>query len=76
MSPRKAAKQMQAAVVLCVCVCVVLQWCYNGVTMLLQWCCSGVAVVLQWCYTGVTVSPRKAAKQMQAAVVVCGVKVV
>jgi hypothetical protein len=22
----------------------VIQWCYNGVTIVLQWCCSGVAM--------------------------------
>jgi hypothetical protein len=31
----------------------VLQWCYNGVTMVLQWCYNGVTMVLQWCYNGV-----------------------
>jgi hypothetical protein len=31
----------------------VLQWCYNGVTMVLQWCYNGVTTVLEWCYNGV-----------------------
>jgi hypothetical protein len=35
-------------------VTMVLQWCYNGVTMVLQWCYNGVTMVLQWCYNGVT----------------------
>jgi hypothetical protein len=30
-----------------------IQWCYNGFTVVLQWCYSGVTVVLQQCYSGV-----------------------
>jgi hypothetical protein len=32
----------------------VLQWCYNGVTIVLQRCYNGVTAVLQRCYNGVT----------------------
>jgi hypothetical protein len=33
----------------------VLQRCYNGVTMVLQWCYNGGTMVLQWCSSGVPV---------------------
>jgi hypothetical protein len=28
---------------------VVLQWCYNDVTMMLEWCYNGVKTVREWC---------------------------
>jgi hypothetical protein len=35
---------------------VVIQWCYNGVTVVLQLGHRGVTEVLQWCYSGVTMA--------------------
>jgi hypothetical protein len=32
----------------------VLEWCYNGVTLALQWCYNSVRMVLEWCYSGGT----------------------
>jgi hypothetical protein len=38
---------------------VVLQWCYNSVTVVLQWRHHGVTVVSQWCYSFVAVVDEK-----------------
>jgi hypothetical protein len=35
---------------------VVLEWCYNGVTVVLQWCYGDVAVLLVWCHSYATVA--------------------